>query len=96
MINQCCKFYLQPVKTIQIKMRHILLKCYKMNRPFRLIAALPISTLPGYSQKNILKHAPQGFDSLCADIAHGKLIPSAISPKLSAPKEWQTWRRSLR
>jgi hypothetical protein len=67
-------------------MRHILLKCYKMNRPFRLIAALPISTLPGYSQKNILKHAPQGFDSLCADIAHGKLIPSAISPKQSAPK----------
>ena len=43
-----------------------------MKRLFVLIIGYFMSLANGYSQ-NILKHAPQGFDSLNTEIPHGKI-----------------------
>lgn len=45
------------------------------------IAALMIFTLFAHSQNNIAKHAPQGFDSMRTDIAHGKIDTISYASK---------------
>ena len=44
-----------------------------MKQPFLLISALLMFVLFAHSQGNIAKQAPQSFDSLRADIVHGKI-----------------------
>ena len=52
-----------------------------MKQPFLLISALLMFVLFTHSQGNIAKQAPQGFDSLRADIVHGKIDTISYTSK---------------
>lgn len=57
-----------------------------MKQPFLLIAALSMFTMFAHSQNKILNHAPQGFDSLRADIAHGIIDTISYTSKTVGSK----------
>lgn len=57
-----------------------------MKRPFILISALLMFVVFAHSQGNIAKQAPQGFDSLRADIVHGKIDTISYTSKTVGTK----------
>ena len=57
-----------------------------MKQPFLLISALLMFVLFAHSQGNIAKQAPQGFDSLRADIVHGKIDTISYTSKTVGTK----------